>query len=58
MSYVTIDYKSLEDASEEAVAVSRKLEDYAEILHRKVYKKLEEYAGTDTDNIWVAKNKY
>ena len=29
MGYVTIDYKSLEDASEEAEAVSRKLEDYA-----------------------------
>ena len=56
MSYVTIDYKSLEDASDEAKAVSKKLEDYAETLHRKVYKKLEEYSGTDTDNIWIAKN--
>ncbi len=56
MSTASISYKSLGDASSEAKAVAKKLDKYADSLYSNVYKKLNKYDGSWSDNLTTAKS--
>ena len=57
MSTASISYSSLKDASNEAKAVAKKLDKYADSLYDNVYKKLNKYDGTWTSNLTTARSK-
>lgn len=57
MSTASISYSSLKDASNEAKAVAKKLNNYADSLYDNVYKKLNKYTGTWTSNLTNASSK-
>lgn len=57
MSTASISYSSLKDASNEAKAVAKKLDKYADSLYDNVYKKLNKYDGTWTSNLITARSK-
>lgn len=57
MSTASISYNSLKDASNEAKAVAKKLDKYADSLYDNVYKKLNKYDGSWTSNLSTAKSK-
>ena len=56
MSSVSVSYGSLKDASGEAKAVARKLNDYANSIEKTVYNKLNRYSGSWTNSIYTARN--
>lgn len=56
MSQVCISYGSLKDASSEAGQVAKKLNTYANHLDSQVYRKLNSYSGSYTENIAQAKS--
>lgn len=56
MSSVSVSYGSLKDASGEAKAVARKLNDYANSIEKTVYNKLNKYSGSWTNSIYTARN--
>lgn len=55
MSKAVISYSSLIDSANEAKAVAKKLDKYAENLNSSIYRKLTNYGGSHTGNIEVAK---
>ena len=55
MSTVAISYRSLKDASNEADAVAKKLDRYADSLYDDVYKKLNKYDGPWSSHVSSAK---
>ncbi len=57
MSIVSISYGSLKDASNEAKAVAKKLDSYADSIESSVYKKLNSYGGSWSSNLTNAKSK-
>lgn len=57
MSTVSISYSSLRAASNEAEAVAKKLDKYADALENKVYKKLNKYDGERSSNVSTALSK-
>lgn len=57
MSTVSISYSSLIAASDEAGAVAKKLDKYADALENKVYKKLSKYDGEWSSNVSTALSK-
>ncbi len=57
MSTASISYSSLKDASNEAKAVAKKLDKYAESLYSNVYKKLNKYDGSWNSNVSTASSK-
>ncbi len=57
MSTASISYSSLKDSSNEAKAVAKKLDKYADSLYDNVYKKLNKYDGSWTSNLSTAKSK-
>ncbi len=57
MSTIAISYSSLTDSQNEAKAVARRLDDYADSLSKTVYKKLNRYDGESSGNITAARNK-
>lgn len=56
MSTIIVHYDSLEDASRQAEKASKKLEDYAEKLQKKVSRKISDYSGETTGNISSAQD--
>ena len=56
MSQVCISYSSMKDAASEAGQVAKKLERYASNLDWQIYKKLDWYNGSYTNNIAQAKS--
>ena len=56
MSTVSVSYRSLKDASNEANSVAKKLNSYADSIDRHVYNKLNKYKGEWTSNIYAARN--
>lgn len=57
MSTASISYSSLKDASNEAKAVAKKLDKYADSLYSNVYKKLNKYDGSWNSNVSTASSK-
>lgn len=57
MSTASISYSSLKDASNEAKAVAKKLDKYADSLYSNVYKKLNKYDGSWNSNVSTAYSK-
>lgn len=57
MSTASISYSSLKDASHEAKAVAKKLDNYADSLYSNVYKKLNKYDGSWNSNVSTASSK-
>lgn len=57
MSVAVISYRSLDNASDEAKTVARKLTQYADGLQSAVYRKLSNYSGDHTANIRTAENQ-
>lgn len=57
MSTASISYSSLKDSSNEAKAVAKKLDKYADSLYDNVYKKLNNYDGSWSSNLSTAKSK-
>ena len=57
MSTATISYSSLKDASDEAKAVAKKFDKYADSLYSNVYKKLNKYDGSWNSNVSTASSK-
>lgn len=57
MSIASISYSSLKDASNEAKAVAKKLDKYADSLYSNVYKKLNKYDGSWNSNVSTAYSK-
>ncbi len=57
MSIAAISYGSLKDASNEAKAVAKKLDKYADSLYDDVYRRLNKYDGTWTSNLTTARAK-
>lgn len=57
MSTASISYSSLKDASNEAKAVAKKLDKYADSLYSNVYKKLNKYEGSWNSNVSTASSK-
>lgn len=57
MSTASISYSSLKDASNEANAVAKKLDKYADSLYSNVYKKLNKYDGSWNSNVSNASSK-
>lgn len=51
MSTATISYSDIKNAASEAKAVSRKLDTYADRLTNQIYKKLNDYSGSHTENV-------
>lgn len=57
MSTASISYSSLKDASNEAKAVAKKLDKYADSLYSNVYKKLNKYDGSWNSSVSNASSK-
>lgn len=57
MSTASISYSSLKDSSNEAKAVAKKLDKYADSLYDNVYKKLNKYDGNWNSNVSIASSK-
>ncbi len=57
MSTASISYSSLKDASNEAKAVAKKIDKYADSLYSNVYKKLNKYDGSWNSNVSTASSK-
>lgn len=52
---IVVSYRSIDDASGEAIQVAKKLEKYSDNLKNQIYNKLDRYSGEHTSNINNAK---